>query len=772
MRPMSLTPQARGNLPPKMAGRLAGSLFVGSGALTILYVFLPTPPLINRAAVIVIAAAAIAVGCAGAFLPWDRWTPRATLSLLVLAFATIAIGNVYGSINSSLFGVFFIVAFMWTGVAHPRGTSLLFAPLAAVAYVIPILYRPPGTADAASATIVIPIGVLVGEMLAWLGTREERSRQSARTLARITTAVASNLDKPSLLQTLVDETREALQAGHALLVESDPDSATIRGIYVSGIPKPFRRRLDELAGVGFDALGSIAGMFTASSPIVATDARNVEGFPQELIEWFRVKSFISVPVFLEGRAVGLLTCAETERRRRYTPQEVALFGALADEAQIAMRNALLYERALEAARRDPLTGLSNRRAFHERLEAEIEVARRRHRSLSLVVLDIDQFKLTNDTWGHLAGDRALQRFAEFLARLLRERGEVYRLGGDEFALILPNTSCEGAVAMAERLRRNVERARLGQGDGFRFTISVGVATFPDHAAEPDELVERADSALYDVKLSGDAVAICSVARRGVGPDADVDVRRIIEHRLLRPVYQPIVDLDSQRVLAYEAFCRVDPSAGEVPIRTLFRAASRLGLDHQLDRACRETTLSGAGALPDDMLLFLNVSPATLGDADFAADTARAVARAGLDPERTVLEISEDERSPEFPELGAKLDACWQHGFGVAVDDVGVGGADLELLASFAFDYVKIDMSFIHHAASAESRRRVLSGLRTVVSETGAKAIAEGVETDEDLGLLRDLRFDGAQGYLLGRPEPSFAQQVHAVSGGATPLAAG
>lgn len=753
---MSLTPLASGTLPPRMSGRLAGWLFVGSGGLTILYLFLPTPPLINRFAVLLIAILAILVGCAATLLPWDRWPPKTTLALLLVGFATISSGNAYGSIDSSMFGVFFIVAFMWTGVAHPRGTSLVFAPIATVAYVVPVFFRPPGSADAASAAIVIPIGVLVGEMLAWLREREERSRETAHTLARVTTAVASNLDKEAVLQTLVHETRSALHAEHALLVESDPESMTIRGMYTSGVPRAFLKRLNELSGTAYESLGSVGRMFNASSPIVAPDAGNVDGFPLELIESFLVKSFISVPVVVEGRTVGLLTCAETGRRRKYTPQEVSLFGALAREAEMAMRNALLYGRALEAARRDPLTSLCNRRAFHERLETEVELARRIQRSLSLVVLDIDRFKLTNDTWGHLAGDRALQRFAEFLARLLRDRGEVYRLGGDEFALILPNTTCEGAVCIAERLRRNIERARLGNGDGFRFTVSIGIAVFPDHAAEPDELVERADSALYEVKLAGDAVAISPDGNRaGAIHRVELDVRKIIERRLLRPVYQPIVALDSGRTIGYEAFCRLDPARGDTPIRTLFRAASRLGLDARLDRVCRDVALSGATELPRDMLLFLNVSPATLGDADFADEAAEAVASVGIDPQRTVLEISEDERSPEFPELVHKLDSFWRHGFRVAVDDVGVGGADLELLANFAFDYAKVDMSFIQHASNADSRRRVLAGLHTVLIETGAKAIAEGVETEQDLRLLAELGFDGAQGFLLGRPEPVF-----------------
>lgn len=747
---MSLIPPASGTLSPRISGRLAGVLYVGSGVLTILYLFLPTPPVVNRNYVLVVAAAAIVCGIAIMLVPWDRFPPKTTLALLPLAYALIALGNVYGTIDPSAFGVFFIVAFVWTGLSHPRGTSVWFTPMAVVAYVVPMIFRPAGSADATSAAIIIPVGVLVGETLSWIREREERSRDSARALARASHAVASNLNKETLLQTLVDETRTAVRAQHAALFEVEPDTLLVKRIYASGLGR-FVDEFNSLAGNSYASFEGVRELFNSRAPVVISDTRVDHGYPRDFIDPFGVKSFMSVPVIVEDRVVGAITVAETSRRRQYSRGDVSLFAALAHDAEIAIQNSLLYERALELARRDPLTGLSNRREFHERLTGEVERARRTRENLSVVVLDIDGFKKTNDTWGHLAGDRVLQRFARFLVGVLRHEDDVYRLGGDEFALILPETTSDGAVALAERLRRIVERARLGGAEGKKLTLSVGVATLPDHAKEPDELIERADSALRDVKLAGrDAVGVSSNGSRGSAA-YPVDVRKIIEHGLLRPIYQPIVSPATGEVFGYEALAQLDPEIAHIPIRTIFRAAGPLGMVTALDRACRNVVLEGAGDFPSDKLFFLNASPALLANPDFAVETAAAVAVAGIDPAQTVIEITETERSPEFPQLVHKLGALWRYGFRVALDDFS--GEDLALLANLAFDYVKIDIGLLHESAAPERRRRVLAGLHRLVTETGAKTISEGVETDEDYRLVSEIGFDGAQGFMVGRPEP-------------------
>jgi diguanylate cyclase (GGDEF)-like protein len=745
-----------------MAGRLAGLLYMGSGVLTILYLFLPTPMIISPMGVGLIAVIGILVGALALVLPWNRWPSWSTLFLLPVAYVLIGMGNVYGTVDASTFGIYFIVAFMWIGVAHPPGTSFWFVVPSAIAYVLPTFFRgPESEATAASAAIVIPVGLLVGEMLARVGRRERASRAHAQALARVARALASNLDRDQLLQTLVEQTKQALRAEHVVLYDTD-ESLVIKKVYGAGIEPEYRDLVSRFSGQSYPDVPAIRQLLGATTPIVVEDTSTDHGFPPEMVEPFGIKSFISAPIVVDDTILGVLACAESTRPRRDSSQEVALFATLAGEAGAAMRNAMLYERALEAARIDPLTGLSNRRAFHDQLDTEVERARRYGRPLSLVVLDIDRFKKANDAWGHQAGDRLLQRFAVLIEGKLRQGDSVYRVGGEEFAILLPETTAQGAVALAERLRRNVRRARLGLGHGeeLELTVSAGVASYPEHGDGPEELFERADTALYEIKAAGgDAVsAPTSPTLEPPGVRLGLDVRSVIERRQLRPVYQPIVDLKTGRVLGYEAFSRLDPDVTTIPTTTLFSAAGPLGLVTALDKACQQVVVDGASELPERALLFLNACPAALDLPEFADDLARRVDEAGIDRSRVVVEITEHERSIEWPHLARRVLACRKRGFAVALDDVGGSeSSDLQLMATIPFDYVKIDMSFVQRAHSSDGHRRVLAALHRVVDEVGAKAIAEGVETEGALMLVREIGFAGVQGYLFGLPCAAFVE---------------
>jgi EAL domain-containing protein (putative c-di-GMP-specific phosphodiesterase class I) len=176
---------------------------------------------------------------------------------------------------------------------------------------------------------------------------------------------------------------------------------------------------------------------------------------------------------------------------------------------------------------------------------------------------------------------------------------------------------------------------------------------------------------------------------------------------------------------------------------------------ELDRVCREVSLLSATGLPPSASLFLNVATAALESPSFRVrDLLEAIAHAGIEPRRVVLEITEQERSTGSEQLAANLAACRQVGLRTALDDLGTGGSDLELLAKIPFDFVKVDMSFVQGAHEL-TRRRVLRGLGLLVAETGATAIAEGVETAADLALVRELGFAAAQGFLFGEPASHF-----------------
>ena len=737
-------------LSSKAIGRLAGFFFIAAGALSIVGLFLPLPPGVNRGAVTLVIAAAFAAGILTYLAPWDRWDRRASLVLVPVALTLIALGNYFGSSSQQYtYALFFVVTFVWIGVSHARGMALLFSPLVTAAYVIPLILRNNAQPETLATTLIaIPVCLLVGESLAWLSARERSSRDAAHALARASQSLGQHLREHALSRSLLEEARAVLRAEHAFLFQLDPAASTITAVEASGVTPETAARLSEVSGTSYKDLPRFDAMAKGTAIVVEDVARSPAD--EDLVP-YNIKSYIAMPVMAGDDLVGILWTAETSKRRRYRPQDLELASAFAGQASAAFQNARLYERTLEASRSDPLTGLANRRVFHEQLEGEVARARRHGRSVALTLVDTDNLKQLNDSLGHLVGDRVLQNLAAVLRRESRTEDSVYRIGGDEFAVILPDTNTSDATTVAERLRRAIDLERLGSGEHPFVTVSIGIASYSEHAVNAEELYERADSALYDAKRSdGNAVAVARLEETtGPGIRLGVDVSEIIRAEALSPCYQPIFDLESGSAIGYECFARLDPGQGYMPTHSLFRAAAALGLTEQLDAVCRRVALRGVSALLPNFLLFLNVAPATIAATGFSpSQIIDPVVAAGLVPSQIVIELTEQERPASSPYLNDGLRQIREAGLRIALDDFGAAGTDLNLLAQVPFDYVKIDPTFVHDVAGDATRSRVLAGMSTIARESGAQVIAEGVETERDLELVKELEFNAAQGFML------------------------
>jgi diguanylate cyclase (GGDEF)-like protein len=737
-------------LSRRVAGRLAGVLFVGCAVLTAAALPLPQADGNHRGLVLVLALAALAVGAAATVIPWHRWDRRASLALPPIAFALISAGNYFANAQPYTYSVFFIVAFVWVGLTHKRWTSIPLLPAAAVAYLVPFALRHrlagPG---GASVVPVVAVCVFVAEAIAWISARNRHSYDQSAALARVALSLGPHLNVDGLGETLAAEMRVVLRAERAVFFLVG--DRTITRVFSAGYSTDERERLAALVGL---PLGDTPGLaeLGAGRPVVVEDVRDGSPLIDEPLR-YGVRSYAAVPVLVEETLTGVLACIERAHPRRYRADDLRTAQALAAQAGAALRNALLYERTLEAAQRDHLTGLGNRRAFHERLDTEIERARRHSRRLSVVVLDLDQLKAVNDAGGHVAGDDLLGRVGRLLEDGSRREDGVYRLGGDEFALVLPETDADRASSVAERIRVTVERAHVGVDEGRELTVSVGVSAFPDHGINADELYERADSAMYEAKRAGrNAVCVATSAEpAGPGVRFGIDIGAVLSRDLLAPVYQRIFALPSMEVIGREAYCRLDPSYAVAPTSTLFRAAAGLGLVDVLDRRCRAIALDGARGLPQNELLFVNVSAAALASGKFELDELlQMVATVGLRPDRVVLEVTQHERKPA-PAFVTRLAACHSAGLKLSLDDFGDTASDLDVVSSLPFDFVKIDARILR--GDEDVRRRLVTGLLVVAREVGARIFAEGVETDDELVLVADLGFEAAQGYHLHAPAP-------------------
>jgi diguanylate cyclase (GGDEF)-like protein len=417
----------------------------------------------------------------------------------------------------------------------------------------------------------------------------------------------------------------------------------------------------------------------------------------------------------------------------------------------------------EAALTDNLTGIGNHRAYQEELTREVAGERRSGESLSLAVMDVDDFKIVNDRNGHMRGDHVLTTLAALLQCLQGEK-RAFRIGGDEFAVVLPRTTAFEAQAALQRLRTAVRDRLSGT------TVTIGIATLSGADCNIDTLQARADAAMYAGKAAGrDCLTEFNASMAGMwlrSPKKVHSLRQLIDAGSVQIAFQPIWEVDSCRVLAYEALARPDPQFGFAGPQEAFDLAERIGRAHELDAICRHSALAAAGNLPADALLFINVSPQSLdhGRLD-PVELRRKAEAAGLSPERIVIEITE--RS--ITGVGSVIAAArtlQEHGFRLALDDTGAGNSGLEILGRLTFDFLKIDRDVIVKAMTDKNARGVLAGIIAIGSTTGAYVIAEGIENIELLDFVcrasapqagRTRGIHGVQGYLLKRPASTFPQ---------------
>ncbi len=415
-----------------------------------------------------------------------------------------------------------------------------------------------------------------------------------------------------------------------------------------------------------------------------------------------------------------------------------------------------YQAALADALQDPLTGLGNHRAFQEELDRQVEASQRYGTPLALAIVDLDEFKAINDGRGHAFGDRALAHFGTLMNAGLRRADRAFRIGGDEFAVLLPHTESEGAKIVLRRLLASaLQPALRSEAEPGSLSFSAGVSSIPDLASSRAQLYSQADAALYAAKRAGrtdvqifDPSTEASQESNGVG----MAVAEVIARGWLRPVYQPIMELKTGRLLGVEGLIRpVSPAPFQDPA-SLFAAAAASGHLVALDLTCMETIVAGAAGLAPGAFLSVNLSPATVEAQEFSTAAVLSIlARHGFPPERLLLELTEQQPVTDLERLRLKLDTCRSVGIRLAADDVGAGYAGLRLLAELTFDVIKVDLTLVQRSASSASSTAVIESVVALAGRTGAMLVAEGIEHPEQLEQLDRLGIRVGQGYLLGRP---------------------
>ena len=426
------------------------------------------------------------------------------------------------------------------------------------------------------------------------------------------------------------------------------------------------------------------------------------------------------------------------------------------------------------ARQDSLTGLANREVLRRALDdALISAARRKH-CCSVFLLDLDRFKAVNDTLGHPAGDTLLRLVSLRLRDEVGEMGQVGRLGGDEFEVVIPEAPTKGELStLAQGIIDNLSRPYTINGTVVSIGASVGIVTSDYDDRTSDDLMRDADLALYAAKAAGKgcyrffAAEMHEAARERQLLESDLRVA--LEKEQLRVVYQPQVDASSEAVVGFEALIRWDhPDHGPISPAMFIPLAEEIGLINEIGEWVLRTACSEAAQWPQNISVAVNLSPVQFKSVALPTNVRTVLSETGLAAKRLELEITEGVFLSNDEHVHDMIDALKKIGLKLSLDDFGTGYSSLSYLQRVPFDKIKVDQSFVRGASDPESRNAAL--IRAMVglaSDLNMQTTAEGVETAEELQLVRDLGCSQVQGYIFGKPMPAEEARELAAKGAAT-----
>jgi diguanylate cyclase (GGDEF)-like protein len=416
------------------------------------------------------------------------------------------------------------------------------------------------------------------------------------------------------------------------------------------------------------------------------------------------------------------------------------------------------EKIAHMALHDSLTGLANRTLFRRHVDQSIE--RDGGQNAALLFLDLDRFKIVNDTLGHPVGDALLVQVARRFDGMLGDDCVVARLGGDEFAIYhVGRSQPDDAEDIARRITTCMAEPFDIDGHHIIIGTSIGIAIAARDGQDADELLKNADLALYRAKQEGKG------SYRFFEPDMDRkmrdwhemerDLREAIAEGQFELHYQPLVSLKDTRILAFEALIRWHhPRRGFVSPADFIPVAEETGLINEIGGWVLETATRQARSWPDDIAVAVNVSPVQFQAGQLQFKVVSALDKSGISPERLLIEITEGVFLRDGEQTGAVLDDLRAIGVRFAMDDFGTGYSSLSYIRNFPFDKIKIDQSFVRGLSNDPESAAIVRAVTNLCRDLGMMTTAEGVETAEQAEILRGLGCDTAQGYYFGRPMPA------------------
>jgi len=421
------------------------------------------------------------------------------------------------------------------------------------------------------------------------------------------------------------------------------------------------------------------------------------------------------------------------------------------------------------ASHDSLTGLPNRSLLRDRIEQAIVKARRDGHLVAVVFVDLDHFKLINDSLGHHVGDRLLLEVADRLVACVRGHDSVARQGGDEFVIVLTEQHDENEIiAVVSRLLEVISQPWIDNGQEYGLSCSIGISCYPQDGAGPDALLRRADAAMYKAKASGRSTYHFYTPGLNQAISERLELENSLRHALerdeFRVYYQPRIEVASGRIIGAEALIRWDcPDKGLIPPDSFISIAEETGLiipigQWVLHEACRQNSAWLRAGLPP-ISVSVNLSPIQFRHAGLVQSVADALQQANLDPAYLELELTESFVMHDAERINVAMQSLKALGVDIAVDDFGTGYSSLSYLKRFPVDRLKVDKSFVRDIDSDPDDAAIVRAIITLGHALGLKVVAEGVETRAHLEFLQQHGCDELQGYYYSRPVPAVEMET-------------
>lgn len=481
---------------------------------------------------------------------------------------------------------------------------------------------------------------------------------------------------------------------------------------------------------------------------------------------------VSVPEFETLNLAGLLGVAYGSVKK-LSPQEASVIRSILAVMVMVVGSSKVLSKTMSEleyySTHDPLTGLHNRRYFNEMLEYEIGRSERHNHEFTILMLDLDDFKDVNDTYGHPCGDSVLKLVAEAMNSFVRKGDLVTRIGGDEFAIILTETGKENAQIVAEKLRTELKKIPFDgtHGKTFHVTTSIGIVTYPTDAKSASDLMTGVDLGLYRAKEMGkDGVCVLESLDQHIRTNRGTrnyveTLRDALKDDRVIPYYQPIVDCKTGELFAHETLARlIEPDGGTISAGQFIETIERYGLGRELDRIIiKKAFLALKQKISKDhhtSRLFINLSAQEIQGRGVLGFAEQLCSEFGIPPNTVVFEILERDAIGDMTHMRKFLSDLRKKGFSFALDDFGSGYNSFHYLRELHFDFVKLDGAFVRNIVNSRVDYILVQNLIRLCQGLGILTIAEFVESAEILEVLKEMGINYAQGYHLGVPSSSMS----------------